>query len=223
MSLDDVSKAIDILAKLLNVIVWPAVIIFVLLRFRKSIGDLLSSLTEFSIRGAGFEASGKRKVEAAAALGAAFARPGLSDAGPHDTRLASDAVEMVTPQVVRKASNSCVLWVDDEPDNNINERHSLEAVGITFILAKSTEEALERIGGQSFDAIISDMGRPGDPEAGFTLLDMLRAARNNTPFIIYAGPAAIKLRSKARQKGALGSTDRPNELFILTLSALRQT
>src|SRR4051812_36512739 len=74
VSIDDVTKAVDILAKLLGVIVWPSIIIFILFRFGRSIGDVISSLTEFSVKGAGFEASGKRKIEAAAALGAAIAK-----------------------------------------------------------------------------------------------------------------------------------------------------
>ena len=223
MSVDDVSKVVDIIAKLLGVIVWPTVIIFILVRFGRSIGDLMSSLTEFSIKGAGFEASAKRKTEAAAALGAALAKQGLSETGPNDSWRAGQVVEQVTPHVVRQASKSHVLWVDDHPENNIYERRSLEALGVRFVLVKSTEEALERIREQAFDAIISDLGRPGDAEAGFTLLDKLRAAGNNTPFIIYAGTRAIQLRSKALQKGALGSTDRAVELFELTLSVLRKT
>lgn len=197
-------------------------IIFILFRFGRSIGDLLSSLTEFSVKGAGFEASGKRKIEAAAALGAALGkqREGSSEDGTNDPRLAAQIVESVTPRVFRQTSKSQVLWVDDNPGNNVHERRSLEVFGINVILAKSTEEALGKIQQQSFDAIISDMGRPGDPTAGFTLLDKLRSAGNKTPFIIYAGARAIQLRSEARQKGALGSTNRPDELFELVMSAI---
>jgi len=218
--LDDVTKIVDILAKLIGVIVWPAVIIFILVRFGKIIGTLLSSLTEFSIKGAGFEASGKMKTEAAAALGAALVKQRSSESVPDDPRLASQVVESVPPRVVQQASKSNILWVDDHPENNIHERRSLEAFGINIVPAESTEEALARIREQSFDAIISDMGRAGDSEAGLTLLDKLRAAGNFTPFIIYAAARAIQLRSKALQKGALGSTNRPDELFKLTLSAI---
>jgi CheY-like chemotaxis protein len=63
------------------------------------------------------------------------------------------------------------LWVDDFPNNNIYERQALEALGVNFVLATSTEEALKKISRQRFDAIISDMGRPPDSRAGYTLLD----------------------------------------------------
>jgi len=47
-----------------------------------------------------------------------------------------------------------VLWVDDRPGNNINERRALEAMGASFTLALSTNEALERISEDKFAAII---------------------------------------------------------------------
>jgi hypothetical protein len=138
-----------------------------LFRFGRSIADLISTLTEFSVKGAGFEASGKRKIEAAAALGAALAKPqdGPAGSGSTDPRLASRIVESVSSRVLRQANKSRVLWVDDKPTNNVHERRSLEPFGITFALAQSTEDALHKIRDQSFDAIISDMSRPGDSNA----------------------------------------------------------
>jgi CheY-like chemotaxis protein len=118
-------------------------------------------------------------------LGAALAkqRGGSSEDGTYDPILAGHIVESVTPRIFRQTSKSQVLWVDDNPGNNVHERRALEVFGINFVLAKSTEEALEKIQQQSFDAIISDMGRPGDSTAGFTLLQKLRSAGNKTPFI----------------------------------------
>jgi CheY-like chemotaxis protein len=110
--------------------------------------------------------------------------------------------------------------VDDRPSNNVHERQALEAVGITFVLATSTEDALEKLRRQSFDAIISDMGRPPDSQAGYTLLDKLREAGNRTAFIIYASSRAPEHRAEARRRGAIGCTNRPDELFEMVLSAL---
>ncbi len=56
--------------------------------------------------------------------------------------------------------------------------------------------------------------------AGFDLLDQVRAAGNKTPFIIYAGARAVELRAEARRKGAIGSTNRADELFELVVSAV---
>jgi CheY-like chemotaxis protein len=93
-------------------------------------------------------------------------------------------------------------------------------VGVTFVLATSTEEAMDKVKRQSFDAIISDMGRPPDSRAGYTLLDKLRESGNRTPFIIYAGSDAPKDRAEARRRGAIGCTNRPDELFEMVLSTL---
>src|SRR3546814_20403574 len=68
-----------------------------------------------------------------------------------------------------------VLWVDDVPDNNVYERREFETVGLRFTLARSTEEAFERLSNLRFAAIISDMGRREGPRAGYVLLDRLRA------------------------------------------------
>lgn len=226
MTVDDAVKVLDGVTKLLAVLVWPAILAFVLVRFRAALGDFMTSLSEFSLKGGGFEASAKRRqAEAAAALGAAaVARPDTG-AAPRDlgqeTRAAAELVaEVVTPRVIRRAGKSTVLWVDDRPSNNVHERQALEAVGITFVLATSTEEALEKVKRQSFDAIISDMSRPPDSQAGYTLLDKLRGSGNRTPFIIYAGSRAPEHRAEARRLGAIGCTNRPDELFEMVLSAL---
>ena len=67
------------IAELLGVLVWPAILIYVLYRFRTPLSDFFSNLGEFTFKAPGMEATAKRKqvVEAAAAFGAAVAsRPG---------------------------------------------------------------------------------------------------------------------------------------------------
>jgi CheY-like chemotaxis protein len=124
--------------------------------------------------------------------------------------------------MIRRAGRATVLWVDDRPSNNVHERQALEALGVTFVLATSTDEGLEKLKGQSFDAIISDMGRPPDAQAGYTLLDKLRAGGSQTPFIIYASSRAPEHRAEARRRGAVDCTNRPDELFEMVLSVLGQ-
>ena len=225
MSVDEVVKVIDAITKLAAALVWPVLAAFVLVRFGPALKDFFQSLGEFSVKGAGFEASAKRKqAEATAALVAATA------AQPDSSPLASPALDAreavavvqdaVTPRFLRKAARATVLWVDDRPDNNIYERQSLEALGITFVLAKSTEEALGKLRTAKFDAIISDMSRPPDAKAGYTLLDSLRQSGDMTPFVIYAGSSAPELKAEARRHGALGSTNRASELFEYVVRTL---
>jgi CheY-like chemotaxis protein len=228
MSIDECIRLIEALTKLLAILIWPVLVFFVLLRFGPAIREFFASLGEFSLKAAGFEASAKRiKAEATAALASAVAsrpEPGTTpEESAREARAAISVVaETVTPQVIRHAGRSTILWVDDIPSNNKHERQALEALGVSFVLSTSTEDALERLRTRSFDVIISDMGRPPDPQAGYTLLDKIRASGDKTPFIIYAGSRAPEHQAEARRRGALGCTNRPSELFEMVLSALRR-
>jgi CheY-like chemotaxis protein len=225
MTIDDGVRILEASTKFFGVLVWPAVLVFVLVRFGPSLRDFVANLGEFSLKGAGFEASAKRKqAEAAVSLAAAAAsrpEPGATpEATAREAKAAVDVVaEVATPRIIRRAGRSTVLWVDDQPSNNVHERQALEALGVSFVLATSTDEALEKLKRQTFDAIISDMGRPPDPQAGYTLLDTLKASGDRTPFIIYAGSRAPEHRAEARRRGAVGCTNRPDELFEMVLSA----
>lgn len=223
MTTDDAVKVLDSLTRLVSAIAWPVLVGFVLVRFRPVLGRFFEGLGEFSLKGAGFEASAKRiQSEAATALMAASAK---FEPGRSAKQVAREAHELVadnvTPAVLRKTGKSTVLWVDDRPEGNAYERQSLEALGITFVLATSTDDALDKVRRYHFDAIISDMGRPPDARAGYTLLESLRKAGDTTPFIIYASSNAPEHKAEAQRRGALGSTNRPSELFEYVLEGLR--
>jgi CheY-like chemotaxis protein len=53
-----------------------------------------------------------------------------------------------------------VLWVDDNPANNEIERASLRPSGIIFDNVVSTQEATDQIAFESYDLVITDLGRP---------------------------------------------------------------
>lgn len=112
MSVDDIVKLLDAIAKLLNVLIWPAVILFILIRFGRDLREFFSSLGELSLKGAGFEASLKRKqAEVAAALSAAAAsrsdRDTTRESAAKEAKIAADVVaEVVTPRAIRRASRS---------------------------------------------------------------------------------------------------------------------
>ena len=225
MSVDDIVKLFDAITKLLNVLIWPAIILFILIRFGRDLREFFSSLGELSLKGAGFEASLKRKqAEVVAALSAAASKPDgdkTRESIAKEAVIAADVVaDFVTPRAIRRASRSTVLWVDDNPSNNIYERQALEALGVSFVSAISTEDALKKISRQRFDAIISDMGRPPDSRAGYTLLDKLRSNGDQTPFIIYASSRNSEHVAESRRHGAIGCTNNANELFEMVLSAL---
>ncbi len=113
-----------------------------------------------------------------------------------------------------------VLWVDDRPNNNTYERQVFESLGLTFDLALSTDEALERLSRSRYGAVISDMGRREGPREGYRLLDAVRASDTTTPFFIYAGSNAPEHKREAAEHGAQGSTNRASELVDMVTQAL---
>jgi len=223
-----VDQAIALLAGvagLIGVTVWPALILIIVLRFRVAISDFLGNLGEFTFKGVGIEATARRgQVEAAAALGAAEAsRTGAADDGERaDTRdvIRSLAESLPDARTQRRLQGSLVLWVDDRPDNNRFERQALEALGVRISLSPSTDDALKRLRERRYDLIVSDMGRPPDARAGYTLLDSLRGTGDRTPFVIYAGSAAPEHVQEALRRGALRCTNSPRELISIVTNAL---
>lgn len=177
-------------------------------------------ITEFAVGKGGITI--KQKIAAGAALGAAEAcRPNEDATDESSTERAqriADVVDAATKDDT--IAGRSILWVDDRPSNNIYERQALEALGIRFTISTSTDDALRKLDQASFDAIISDMGRPPDSRAGYTLLDALKQRGDYPPFIIYAGSNAPEHKRETTERGGWGTTNRPQELFGLVLSAL---
>jgi CheY-like chemotaxis protein len=131
---------------------------------------------------------------------------------------ASVAVMKQQPQAPSKGEPKTILWVDDNPANNANERRAMAAYNIQFELARTTAEALSKMRDTRFDAIISDMARPDDSRAGYTLLDAVK--NSGVPFFIYAGAGAAHHAAEARARGATASTNDFFELISSVISKL---
>jgi DNA-binding NarL/FixJ family response regulator len=96
----------------------------------------------------------------------------------------------------------------------------MAAYNIDFVLDQSTGQALAELRKGKFDAIISDMGRPPDSQAGYTLLEAVRGSGDQTPYFIYAGsrdPAHVR---EALRRGAQGTTNMGVKLLQMLLPAL---
>jgi len=118
-----------------------------------------------------------------------------------------------------------ILWVDDQPDNNIYERQAFEGIGLRFTLALSTSEAVNNLAQEKFAAIISDMGRREGPREGYVLLDRLRREGDHTPLIFYAASNAPEHKIETAEHGGQGCTNNAKELFEMVTKAVirRQT
>jgi CheY-like chemotaxis protein len=164
----------------------------------------------------------KTQLSSAASLAAAITKNPDSDGSLNQNQL-DEIVELVSNTTKNKSLNSWkshVLWVDDRPDNNIHERSALEYQGLHFTLALSTNEALKILENEKFACIISDMGRNEGPQEGYVLLQKLLESGNDTPFVIYASSNMPEHKNMARERGAVGCTNRAQELFQLVMNAV---
>lgn len=132
------------------------------------------------------------------------------------------SVRVAVEQMGANGNTDHVLWVDDNPDNNIHERRAFEAIGIRFTLSTSTNDAVQKIDAESFAAIISDMGRAEGPREGYVLLDKIRSRGVKTPLFFYASSRSPEHREETRNHGGQGCTNQPNELFEMVTRAIIQ-
>lgn len=230
MNFDQWTKVLQEVISLLQVIIWPLMLFLLLFLFRASLRKILENMSELSVKAAGVEASVKTQIEVAASLGAAQGawnavgtntngKPPM--AGDPQT-IAKLVGQVVTPQTSRQLRGTHILWVDDIPENNTYQRNALEALGIRFTLSLNTDDAIQKLKATLFDAIISDMGRPPDSHAGYTLLEKVKQMGISTPYIIYAhGGNLPENRSEALRRGAYASTSGPQMLFETVIDAIK--
>ena len=112
-----------------------------------------------------------------------------------------------------------ILWVDDHPENNLNERRMFRQLRCEIDIAKSTKEAIEMLKNCGYDLIISDMARGDKATAGLEFLTQFREIDRTSPVIFYIGVVDTKKGIPAQ---AFGITNRPDELLHLTLDALER-
>lgn len=133
-----------------------------------------------------------------------------------------DLVYSIKPRENSQDWKSRILWVDDNPDNNIYERKAFEAQGISFSLASSTKEALNLLKSNKYAIIISDMARKEGPKEGFGLLEKIREEGYDIPFFIYVGSNFEECKSEAVEKGVQGYTNRVKELYRMVMDTLQR-
>lgn len=117
-----------------------------------------------------------------------------------------------------------VLWVDDRPANNEVERKWLRPHGIVFDSVVSTEEALEQLTNETYDLVITDLGREhssdGSATAGAAFLDQPIVRKGGPPVIVYAGTWAVAQRDDLVRRGALDVMANREHLFATVLGVL---
>jgi CheY-like chemotaxis protein len=115
------------------------------------------------------------------------------------------------------------MWVDDRPTKNTQEMQWIQSVlGVTWQTETTTEAALAELADHPdrYAFVITDMARPDDPRAGYTLLDQMRARGIATPVIVYTVSDDQRSVEEAKRKGAFGLTNSPSRLLELVSNAV---
>jgi len=138
---------------------WPVVVVISLLSgmliFRGPIGERIHLIQTVHVehRKEGTTAELRfARLQAAASLGAAEAKqptPDPNKSVDNPPTIANVVEQSTQPATLKAFANATVLWVDDHPDNNFNERKALEALGMHIEASPSTADALEQINSNS--------------------------------------------------------------------------
>ncbi|MEM8641024.1 MAG: response regulator [Cyanobacteria bacterium P01_G01_bin.54] len=149
-----------------------------------------------------------------------------SDKSDRDIQNVLLSLSSKIPQIGKKHPMEAtkILWVDDNPDNNIFEINLLQEMGIGVELFLSTDEAVEYLKtGDPIDLIISDIKRGEDDNAGYEFLDFLRGnqAYKDIPLVFYMGN--VNWVQKDRVRKAQGCADTPDALIRYIKAALKKS
>ena len=169
---------------------------------------------------------GKRKLTGAELLNALLVQLQAKQDSSQTPESVENSELTWMPSVARRARyvrpllrGARVLWVDDNPSNNLYERTALASLDISVDLALSTEEALYMTSRLQYDLVLSDMNRAGNVNAGTELLDHLKPQKAATPLVFYVGQID---RQRTVPLGAFGITNRPDELFHYVFDVLER-
>ncbi len=203
------------LLKLIPSILWFFLVVILIVLFYKPIReDLLPNLRAFKAMG----------VELSFVKDSIDAALELAEKSPQwKVEVSSKDKEQALRRAKKHLQIFCdaqLLWVDDHPENNLNERRMFRQLKAEIDTAKSTGEALEILKNVRYDLVISDMDRGGEATAGLRFLEQFRKVNKTTPVIFYIGVFDAKKGIPAQ---AFGITNRPDELLHLTLDALERT
>lgn len=236
--MENLSQLIDSTATIL----WPIIVIFILLSFRKNIQALIKSgeSRKFSVKIGDMEVSmdelSKQQGDMIKDLQARInsmqkemelikqpaatteSQPDASIAGPGEADAGAMSFGIGVDTDPFDDDISSILWVDDKPVNNAFLIDSLKYQGVEVTTAPSTQEGLEHFSRGSFDCIITDLSRNegglvANKQAGFELIRAIRKQNEGIPIYIYTAKIDERLRQKAEEVGATGLTTSPSELL----------
>jgi CheY-like chemotaxis protein len=145
---------------------------------------------------------------------------------PSEIQPTGDKAATAPPSAAFQPREIRLLWVDDRPSNNAREIEQLKAQGIQVITRTDSDDALADLksGSPKYDAVITDLKRGFDREAGYKFIDAARSMMGDSmpPVIVYTASTNPNVDSDARKRGAIGGTNSPIRLFELVNKALHR-
>jgi CheY-like chemotaxis protein len=229
----DAVGILQLIASLVGSLAWPLVILYLATMLSGPIGRLIDRSNSITAKVPGGEFSVAQVAASAAAVGAA-AGAAAADSSKGNT-LTQQEVQKISKQAVKNISDifgarsdnlrplnqGKILWVDDTPTNNTLLVRSFQDLDIQVTQATSTDQAKDLLQKNSYDIVISDMGRPPDNEAGITLLKWMQERQLKTPVVIYAGSWAAANVGREKDIGALQITNDPSVVYHLALRVIQ--
>jgi DNA-binding NtrC family response regulator len=116
-----------------------------------------------------------------------------------------------------------LLVVDDESTQREMLSSILMRAGFNVSTAATAEEALDRLGQETFELLLTDQRMPGMD--GLTLLDRARAIRSDLPVVLMTAYGSVSAAVSAMKRGASDYLTKPfekEELLLVVERALRQ-
>lgn len=123
--------------------------------------------------------------------------------------------------MMRVSEKDSILVVDDDPIVLQSCRMVLETVGYDVVLAASVDEALERLPGRSFRALVLDLKMPR--RDGMHLVGWVLENRPDLPIVMMTGFSTPETIEEGYRKGAsvlLAKPFTPKELLAALNTAL---
>jgi CheY-like chemotaxis protein len=239
---DAVLRAVEVILS------WPLVVLAVVIVLRRGIAEFLTQqgrrISKASV--------GPVSVEFVPALAAlqdtvVQARETLANAPEELANFLVRQIDKLTQVSQRGHDGSAagagrqILWVDDNPTNNLYEMNYLRRLGDVVTPVVSTAQALEQLRAGYYDLVISDVFRVEEveeiageplrprgggaekvPDAGYVLLRKMRSRGLSTPLILYTSDGA-----RARERliiehldTAATAVDQPGDLFEAVRAAV---
>lgn len=116
------------------------------------------------------------------------------------------------------AMTDTVLIVDDEASVRRGLRSLLESLGLEVTAVEGLTQAELALASQQFDLVMADLNlsRGRDDQAGFGVIDMVRARGHVTPVVVFTAHGSDDVRTEALRRGAndLWSKSLPIEELI---------